>query len=248
MRKPKRRSRGWPASSPAQRRTREWKPSAPTIQRDGMKPSAMETPSEQMPVTGVPHSVRTPAAAACSTIFRCKTVRHTPNAEPSGNPASTETPAPRNRMPRNGCASAESRAMPRLPSAARPSGIMPSPQALSIGGRAPSARVTSSPLRRAAMAAARPAGPPPITNTSVARMSDGSVFQPFQILEALTQGLYRVAWSVVLLDKIVLHSGFFRVAQPRRYIHRAVAILAKFFVLFLLVIVGLDGLFDVLQV
>jgi hypothetical protein len=46
-------------------------------------------------------------------------------------------------------------------------GMMPSPQALSIGGWAQSAKVTSRPAWRAAMAAPRPAGPPPPMKTSV---------------------------------------------------------------------------------
>src|SRR5271165_5223993 len=47
------------------------------------------------------------------------------------------------------------------------SGISTSPHALSIGGLAPSATTTPNPCWRAAIAAASPAGPPPITNTSV---------------------------------------------------------------------------------
>ena len=56
-----------------------------------------------------------------------------------------------------------------MPSAAAAAGIRhrPSPQALSMGGPFPSATTTRSPLRRAAMAVASPAGPPPITKTSV---------------------------------------------------------------------------------
>jgi hypothetical protein len=56
--------------------------------------------------------------------------------------------------------------MPSARAAATPSGMMPSPQALSIGGTARSITVTSNPRWRAAIAAARPAGPPPITSTS----------------------------------------------------------------------------------
>src|ERR1700730_8398852 len=48
-----------------------------------------------------------------------------------------------------------------------PSGIRPSPHGLSIGGTAPSATITRNPRCLAAMAAAKPAGPPPITKTSV---------------------------------------------------------------------------------
>ena len=55
---------------------------------------------------------------------------------------------------------------PSCAAAARPSGMTPSPQALSIGGAQPSASTTRNPLRRAAIAAARPTGPPPIMKTS----------------------------------------------------------------------------------
>jgi hypothetical protein len=47
------------------------------------------------------------------------------------------------------------------------SGIKPSPHGLSIGGLFPSATITSKPRCLAAIAAASPAGPPPITKTSV---------------------------------------------------------------------------------
>src|SRR5580658_3692522 len=50
------------------------------------------------------------------------------------------------------------------------SGIRPSPQALSIGGRRESATKTRNPSCRAAIAAASPAGPPPITRRSVSYM------------------------------------------------------------------------------
>ncbi len=50
------------------------------------------------------------------------------------------------------------------------SGIIPSPQALSIGGLKQSATVTASPCCLAAMAVAKPAGPPPQINTSVSYM------------------------------------------------------------------------------
>ena len=167
MRNPKRRLPGGPAAIPAQRRTREWKPSAPTIQRAGTVSPAIETPSLEIPPTVVPHNMRTPAAAATSTIVECSTVRRTPSACPSGNADSTEMPRSTNRIPRKDRPGGLSHLTPRLRNAARPSGISPSPQALSMGGRAPSASVTFSPLRRAAIAAARPAGPPPITNKSV---------------------------------------------------------------------------------
>src|ERR1700675_3914046 len=56
--------------------------------------------------------------------------------------------------------------MPRFCSASTPSGMSPSPHDLSIGGTAPSTTNTLKPRLRAAMAVARPAGPPPTQNTS----------------------------------------------------------------------------------
>src|ERR1019366_404283 len=58
---------------------------------------------------------------------------------------------------------------PNAASAVRPSGIMPSPQALSMGGCAQSTTATSKPACRAAIAAASPDGPPPATRTSASR-------------------------------------------------------------------------------
>ncbi len=66
--------------------------------------------------------------------------------------------------------SASARRIPIRPAAVTASGMSPSPQALSMGGRFPSATITRSSLLRAAMAAASPAGPPPITNTSVSNI------------------------------------------------------------------------------
>src|ERR1700735_2102952 len=78
----------------------------------------------------------------------------------------TETPAEMKRIPRNGNPSFKSKEIPRRRSDATVSGIRPSPQALSTGGLAPSATVTEKPLVRSSMEAAKPAGPPPTTNTS----------------------------------------------------------------------------------
>src|SRR5580698_3456707 len=69
-------------------------------------------------------------------------------------------------MPRKAKDSVGDKDSPRRAAAAMPSGKTPSPQALSMGGSQPSARTTRKPLRRAAIAAAKPTGPPPITRTS----------------------------------------------------------------------------------
>ena len=75
-------------------------------------------------------------------------------------------PAPMKRIPRNGMDASGGIVIPSCRSAATPFGMTPSPQVLSIGGSAPSATVTSRPCCRAAMAVARPAGPPPTTKMS----------------------------------------------------------------------------------
>ena len=72
-----------------------------------------------------------------------------------------------NRTPRIACPSSAPKLTPKSRSAATVSGINPSPHAFSIGHRVPSATTTRKPFFRAAIAAASPAGPPPITNTSV---------------------------------------------------------------------------------
>src|ERR1022692_2362273 len=259
MRKPNRWLSGGLAASPAQRLTREWKPSAPTIQRAGTMSPAIETPSGPMPLTGAPHNMRTPAAVAASTILECRTVRRTPSAYPSGKEDSTETPRSMNRMPRKDWPGGLSHLMPRLRNAAKPSGISPSPHALSIGGPAPAASVTFSPLRRAAMAAARPAGPPPMTNRSVGCISgrrlpsrsgsgSGPLTQAFQVLEALAQRVERIARGLVLFDEVVLHAGLLGGAQHRRDIHGAVAQIVKCGARDVLVEARLCASCDVLQV
>jgi hypothetical protein len=56
--------------------------------------------------------------------------------------------------------------IPKSRNAFTPSGKIPSPQALSTGGRAGSTSVTESSSRAQAIEAANPAGPPPTINTS----------------------------------------------------------------------------------
>jgi len=76
-------------------------------------------------------------------------------------------PRSRKRIPRNGNESEALIETPSLDSARSASGIRPSPQALSAGGTIPSTTVTLKPLRRVAIAAAKPAGPPPTMRMSV---------------------------------------------------------------------------------
>jgi hypothetical protein len=116
--------------------------------------------------TFVPQRSRTPTASACSIIIRCKVVRRTPRPQPAGKLASTDVPRSRKRIPRNGNESEALIETPSLDSARSASGIRPSPQALSAGGTIPSTTVTLKPLRRVAIAAAKPAGPPPIIRMS----------------------------------------------------------------------------------
>src|SRR5689334_7750188 len=74
-------------------------------------------------------------------------------------------------------------------SRATASGISPSPQALSIGGRDFSRTVTSRPARRARMAVASPAGPPPMTTRSRRRRVTGSLPPPaaFHVISGVGQ-------------------------------------------------------------
>src|SRR5579863_559295 len=121
-----------------------------------------------MPLTAVRHSNSTPSAAARSARVECSVVLRTASpTPPHGNGASAEKPELRKRIPRKGCPSHGFNAIPSSRRACNPSGISPSPHALSIGGAAPSATTTRNPLWRAAIPAASPAGPPPITKTSV---------------------------------------------------------------------------------
>ena len=69
-------------------------------------------------------------------------------------------------MPRNGCPSALFSRTPSCPNAATVLGISPSPHALSIGGRFASKSTTEAPASRSEIAAAKPAGPPPMMQTS----------------------------------------------------------------------------------
>ena len=112
-------------------------------------------------------SSRTPACSAWSISAWCSVVRRIPSPWPRGNRASTEVAPSQKRIPGKRRPGAPSRSIPSARAAASPSGMIPSPQGLSIGGRSASATVTSKPRRRAAIAAARPAGPPPMMNRSV---------------------------------------------------------------------------------
>src|ERR1039458_3643176 len=96
-------------------------------------------------------------------------------------------------MPRNVKESTLGNCSPSRAAAATPSGMTPSPQALSMGGSRASASVTLKPLRRAAIAAARPTGPPPITNTSVFGNAVGVVMPGLRSLS-------RMAIKAVIFD------------------------------------------------
>ncbi len=122
-------------------------------------------PPSAKAVTGEFHCKEMPHSCARSTIFWWSTVRRTPTPLAPEKLASTEVVPFMKRVPRKACPSPGQIAAPSSPNASSVFGINPSPQALSIGGFAPSATVTSKPFLRAAMAAANPAGPPPMTST-----------------------------------------------------------------------------------
>src|SRR6185295_3771394 len=86
-------------------------------------------------------------------------------------------------MPRNLNPPIRFRSTPRRLSRSTASGISPSPQAPSIGGRPRSITATESPARRAAIAVARPIGPPPTISTSTTSATSG-------LVEASTMGLH----------------------------------------------------------
>ena len=121
-----------------------------------------------MALTRACQNTRMPARAVHSARAACKRVRRMPRPTSLfGNGASVSRPSSRKRIPANGSPSSEPISTPSARKAETPSGIRPSPQALSIGLCARSATITSRPCRRAARAVASPAGPPPITSTSV---------------------------------------------------------------------------------
>src|SRR5712664_3627263 len=154
-------------SKPIQRLTREWIPSAPTIHLAFMTFSPRIAPSLDKPAPGVFQRRLTPHSSALSTIFSCRIVRLIPKPPALNELASTEFAESTKRIPRKTCPSPGRIATPSSRSARKVPGINPSPHALSIGGFAPSATVTSKPFIRAAIATANPAGPPPMTSTPV---------------------------------------------------------------------------------
>ncbi len=98
---------------------------------------------------------------------RVLSVRRTPQPRSLGNSdCATRFPST-NRMPRTGKPCSAGIEIPSSRRAAIPSGMRPSPHALSTGGVARSAMLTRKPFWRAAIATASPAGPPPTMKTSV---------------------------------------------------------------------------------
>ena len=149
-------------------RTRELAPSAPIIHDARTRRFPKRTLPGEIPVTAHCDSRSAPSSAARAVRIRCSVVRRIASPSwPEGKTASADRPGLRKRTPRTGHASAADSITPSFSSAAIASGISASPQALSIGGLAPSATTTRNPCCRAAIAAASPAGPPPMTNTSV---------------------------------------------------------------------------------
>ena len=159
-------------SSPAQRRTLEEAPSAPTIQRvENILAWSVNRMLPSIPVMGVDHNISTPVRRGLLDEMSMK------QRPPEAHAVAVWE------LGRDGMAfaveadAAETRSLLRRAgrfrfdcAAAMESGMSPSPQALSMGGRLPSATMTRRPRERAAMAAARPAGPPPMMKTSVSKV------------------------------------------------------------------------------
>ena len=88
-----------------------------------------------------------------------------PLATPLGNSAQTEERLSAKRIPRKGNPTWSGMSIPSALSSETLSGMRPSPQGLLMGGRAQSMTVTAQPIRLSAIAAAKPAGPPPTMHT-----------------------------------------------------------------------------------
>src|SRR3989475_7732084 len=106
-------------------------------------------PSLDKPVTVEFQSKVTPHSSARSTIFSWRVVRRIPKPLAPEKLASTELSESTKRIPRKTCPSPGRIATPSPRSALKVPGINPSPQALSMGGFAPSATITSKPFIRA---------------------------------------------------------------------------------------------------
>ena len=163
------------AFNPAQCLQCEFWPSAPIIQRHRMAPSRSRTHWSLRPTACVPQQSEMPISSARRTNRLWRAGRRKARPGSFGKSASTRAPTLRNRMPRHAAPSAYVRPTPNWRRAAIPSGSNPSPQALSMGGRAPSIRTTWNPRNRAAIAAARPAGPPPRTTISASDGRDANI-------------------------------------------------------------------------
>ena len=143
------------------------------IRADALPASAPSTAS----FTWLSHSNCAPSASARAASSECRCGRRTPMPSPSGKRASTLCIALAKRTPRKLCPSAPESVTPSCARTARESGIRPSPQALSMAGGRASTTAQAMPRWRSAMAAARPAGPPPTMSASVSRGARWAVLQ-----------------------------------------------------------------------
>src|SRR5262245_61686350 len=161
----RRRPRGG-AARPDTRRMRLWSPSAPTSRRasSSRPPTCTRTRSRDAgskPVTASPKRISAPTSRALASSASESAVRRIPSPGPWPKRPSTCASPSMKRIPRNGAPRSGGRHTPSARSSCTPSGISPSPQALSSGGGLRSKTTAESPRRRAWIATASPTGPAP---------------------------------------------------------------------------------------
>src|SRR4051794_28953724 len=129
------------------------------------------SPSRSTSTARAPSTGTAPSSSATSRIRASSSVRGTAppwwGNEPPGQGRSSSWPNPAARRPRLRPRLRTHSPRPSRSSSAIARGVSPSPQGLSRGNTAASARTTSRPARTAQAAAAEPAGPAPTTRTSV---------------------------------------------------------------------------------
>ena len=170
-----------PSCLPSEERT----PSATTSlsQRISSPPSntteVTALPRRSTPTALAPSTIAAPDSTATRRIRSSSsalgTALPTTGSDPPGHSSCSSCPNPDNRSPRFSARPRVHSPSPSRSSSAMARGVRPSPHVLSRGKVAESARITLRPARAAHAAAADPAGPAPMTRTSVDR---GEVTHP----------------------------------------------------------------------